>query len=255
MRNNLIIGIPNKGRLQQDTQKIFYSSDMEIKRGKGEREYTGKILGIEEVDIIFLSPKEISLELLKGTIDLGITGLDLIHENIYNTQENVLKIHDLGFGFADVVIAVPESWIDVISIEDLEDIIYDFRLTYKKRLRIATKYPKISREFFEINGFSDYLLVDSHGATEGAPAYGSSEIIIDITSTGSTLKANQLKRLKTGTILESQACIFASLNTKWNNLKLNKLKQILGLLKVDLVYISQKENEILNKKNPSKIVF
>lgn len=251
MKNNLIIAIPNKGRLEQDTQKIFSSYNMEITRGKGDREYSGKIMELSGVDVVFLSPKEITLELLKGTIDLGVTGLDLVHENIYDTENNVAMAHNLGFGFADVVIAVPVSWIDVISLEDLEDTIYNFRLTNKKRLRIATKYPKISRQFFVNKGFSDYILVDSHGATEGAPAYGAAEIIIDITSTGSTLKANQLKKLDSGTILESQACVFASVNSAWNKPKLYTLRKILGLLKVDKDSIANTENKILSfQKKP-----
>ncbi|MBH21317.1 MAG: ATP phosphoribosyltransferase [Rhodobiaceae bacterium] len=251
MKNNLKIAIPNKGRLEQDTQKIFSSHNMEIIRDKGDRDYRGKILEIAGVDIVFLSPKEITLELLKGSIDLGITGLDLVHENIYDTENNVALAHNLGFGFADIVIAVPVSWIDVISLEDLEDVIYDFRLTNKKRLRIATKYPKISREFFVNKGFSDYILVDSHGATEGAPAYGASEIIIDITSTGSTLKANQLKRLDSGTILKSQACIFASFNSAWNKSKLDMLEEILGLLEVSKDSVANIQSKILSfQKKP-----
>ena len=140
MKNNLTIAIPNKGRLEQDTQKIFSSHNMEIIRDKGDRDYRGKILELAGVDIVFLSPKEITLELLKGSIDLGITGLDLVHENIYDTENNVALAHNLGFGFADVVIAVPVSWIDVISLEDLEDVIYDFRLTNKK-MTVGFCYP------------------------------------------------------------------------------------------------------------------
>jgi ATP phosphoribosyltransferase len=246
MAKNLIIGIPNKGRLQKDTEEIFLNSGLKIQRGNGEREYTGKMVGIENIDIIFLSPKEISYELQKGSIDIGITGLDLIEEYIYEPKDCIFNLMELGFGFADVVVAVPSSWIDVKSITDLEDVIYDFRIKNKKRLRIATKYPNISRNFFEALGYSDYLLVDSHGATEGAPAYGSSEIIIDITSTGSTLKANQLKRIDKGTILRSQACLFGALNTRWNKEKLSLLENLLSKLKCSEKNI-QKFKIILSK--------
>ena len=152
---------------------------------------------------------------------------------------NIINLLELGFGKADVVIAVPITWIDVVSINDLEDIVYDFRLSTRKRLRIATKYPNISRGFFEKIGLSDYLLVDSHGATEGAPAYGSSEIIIDITSTGSTLAANQLKRIDFGTLLKSQACLFSGINANWSKDKIKIVSELLALLGSDNANISK----------------
>ena len=176
---------------------------------------------------------------MKGSIDLGVTGLDLVNEYVHLPDTNTHNILELGFGKADVVVAVPITWIDVMSINDLEDVIYNFRVSTGKRLRIATKYPNISRNFFEKIGLSDYLLVDSHGATEGAPAYGSSEIIIDITSTGSTLAANQLKRIDSGTILESQACLFSGPNRNWSKDKIVTLSGLLTLLGSDKAHISK----------------
>jgi ATP phosphoribosyltransferase len=239
MGRKLILGIPNKGRMQKQTLEFLTENGLEIERGRGERGYTGKFIGYDNIDLIFLSPKEISLELMKGSIDLGVTGLDLVNEYVHLPDMNTLNLLELGFGKADVVIAVPISWIDVVSINDLEDVVYNFRLSTGKRLRIATKYPNISRNFFEKIGLSDYLLVDSHGATEGAPAYGSSEIIIDITSTGSTLAANQLKRIDLGTILESQACLFSGLNKNWSKNKIIILSELLALLGSDKARISK----------------
>ena len=177
MSHKLILGIPNKGRLQKQTVDFLKENGLEIERGRGDRGYIGKLIGYDNIELIFLSPKEISLELMKGSIDLGVTGLDLVNEYAHLPDTNTHNILELGFGKADVVVAVPITWINVMSINDLEDVIYNFRVSTGKRLRIATKYPNISRNFFEKIGLSDYLLVDSHGATEGAPAYGSSEII------------------------------------------------------------------------------
>tara|TARA_Y100000590_G_scaffold470400_1_gene664553 strand:- start:18642 stop:19406 length:765 start_codon:yes stop_codon:yes gene_type:complete len=252
MDNKLTIGIPNKGRLQKETEDILAKSNLKISRSKGNRDYTGKIVEIEGAEVIFLSPKEIVMELNKGSIDLGITGLDLIQENIFKSDESVFNIIELGFGHADVVIAVPQTWIDVSSISDLDDVIYNFRLKEKRRLRIATKYKNISRNFFSKINLSDYILVDSHGATEGAPAYGSSEIIIDITSTGSTLAANQLKRLDNGTILKSQACIFGSLMANWTQSKINKYLQLFKAISSTLGTDIEAKNKFLNKLSKKK---
>ena len=242
MSNKLILGLPNKGRLQKQTEEFLREKGLNIKRGSGDRGYIGELIGCDNIDLIFLSPKEISLEIMKGSIDLGVTGLDLIDEYVHQPEVSTLKTLELGYGNADVVIAVPISWIDVLSLDDLEDVIYDFRLSNKKRLRIATKYLNISRNFFEKIGLSDYLLVESHGATEGAPAYGSSEIIIDITSTGSTLAANQLKRIESGTILKSQACLFSCLNRNWSKDKTAILANLLTLLGSDKKHTSQVVN-------------
>tara|TARA_Y100000591_G_C21836133_1_gene702614 strand:- start:591 stop:1337 length:747 start_codon:yes stop_codon:yes gene_type:complete len=239
MSRKLILGIPNKGRLQKQTADFLKEKGLEIERGRGDRGYIGNLIGYDNIELIFLSPKEISLELTKGTIDLGVTGLDLIYEYVHLPDMNIINLLELGFGKADVVIAVPITWIDVVSINDLEDIVYDFRLSTRKRLRIATKYPNISRGFFEKIGLSDYLLVDSHGATEGAPAYGSSEIIIDITSTGSTLAANQLKRIDFGTLLKSQACLFSGINANWSKDKIKIVSELLALLGSDNANISK----------------
>ena len=232
MSHKLILGIPNKGRLQKQTVDFLKENGLKIERGRGDRGYIGKLIGYDNIELIFLSPKEISLELMKGSIDLGVTGLDLVNEYVHLPDMNTHNILELGFGRADVVVAVPITWIDVMSINDLEDVIYNFRVSTGKRLRIA-------RNFFEKIGLSDYLLVDSHGATEGAPAYGSSEIIIDITSTGSTLAANQLKRIDSGTILESQACLFSGPNRNWSKDKIVTLSRLLTLLGSDKAHISK----------------
>ncbi|MDB4225601.1 ATP phosphoribosyltransferase [Hyphomicrobiales bacterium] len=234
MSDKIIIGIPNKGRLQEKTFNLFMKSGLEIIRNHGDREYYGKMDGIDNVDVVFLSPREISMELNGGTIDIGITGLDLIYENIYQADKHVKCLAKLDYGFADVVVAIPISWIDVDSIIDLDDIAFKFRMANKRRLRIATKYPNISREFFSKKGFADYLLVESLGATEGSPAYGSAEAIIDITSTGSTLLANELKTLVDGTILKSESCLFVSVNAKWTVNKKKYLEELFGKISMQI---------------------
>jgi len=226
MTDKIVIGIPNKGRLQEKTFDLFLKSGLEIVRNNGDREYYGTIEGVNNIEVVFLSPREISIELSAGTIDIGVTGLDLIYENIYQADKHIKCLAKLDYGFADVVVAVPISWIDVDNIIDLDDVAFRFRLNNKRRLRIATKYPNISREFFAKKGFADYLLVESLGATEGAPAYGSAEAIIDITSTGSTLLANELKPLSDGIILKSESCLFVSLNAQWTMNKKKSLEEL-----------------------------
>ena len=162
-----------------------------------------------------------------GTVHFGITGLDLVHENIANPESTVHIVTPLGFGPADVVVAVPKAWIDVETMADLSDVASDFRNRHGRRLRVATKYVNLTRSFFAGHGIADYRIVESAGATEGAPAAGSAELIVDITTTGSTLQANNLKILSDGVMLKSQANLVASLNADWSATALGAARAIL----------------------------
>ena len=205
------LGIPSKGRLMDQTFGWFSERGINLVRSDSDREYAGRIDGIKGVQLIFLSANEIPRELSSGRLHFGVTGTDLIKEKLARFSRLVEPISELGFGFANLIIAVPSFWIDVDSLDDLDAISAQFREKNGYRLRIATKYHRLLREFLIKAGVADYQIVDSQGATEGAVKNGFAEAIADITSTGDTLKANHLKILSDGVILKSQATLFKSL--------------------------------------------
>ncbi|MEI2297866.1 ATP phosphoribosyltransferase [Ensifer sp. MJa1] len=204
----ITIALPSKGRMKDDASAIFERAGMKIVAVGNDRSYRGRVEGNDDVEIAFLSASEISRELGHGSIDFGVTGEDLVREGLANADARVEFCARLGFGHADVVVAVPEIWYDVDTMADLGDVAADFRARHGRRLAIATKYWRLTQNHFSgSHGIQLYRIVESLGATEGAPASGSADIIVDITSTGSTLKANHLKILTDGVILRSEACL------------------------------------------------
>lgn len=207
---SLIIGIPSKGRLKEKTLEVFERAGLPVTLSDDARNYRGHIESQPSVEVAFLSASEIAGELALGNIHLGVTGEDLVRENIPHFDEKVALVATLGFGHADVVVGVPGAWVDVETMSDLDDVAAEFRVRHGRRLRIATKYWRLTQGFFAHHGIAVYRIIESLGATEGAPAAGQADIIVDITSTGSTLKANQLKILEDGIVLKSQANLVAS---------------------------------------------
>lgn len=204
----ITIGLPSKGRMKDDASAIFARAGMVISAIGNERSYRGRIEGMEDVEIAFLSASEISREIGNGTVDFGVTGEDLIREELADADRRMEISARLGFGHADVVVAVPDIWLDVENMADLGDVAADFRARHGRRLAIATKYWRLTQQHFSAqHGIQLYRIVESLGATEGAPAAGQADIIVDITSTGSTLVANHLKVLSDGVILKSEACL------------------------------------------------
>ena len=208
----LTLAIPSKGRLKDKAVAALAEAGITVESAANDRSYRTSVSGIDGLDVLLLSASEIARELRDGAVDFGITGEDLIRETIPEPEEAVSIVKRLGFGHADVVVAVPESWVDVETMEDLNDVAGSFRARHGRRLRIATKYWRLTQGFFtRRHGIQSYRIVESLGATEGVPAAGSADIIVDITSTGSTLMANHLKVLTDGTVLQSQACLVRSL--------------------------------------------
>lgn len=204
----ITIALPSKGRMKDDASAIFDRAGLKIVAVGNERSYRGRVEGIDDVEIAFLSASEISREIGSGSVDFGVTGEDLIREGLPEADAKVEFCARLGFGHAEVVVAVPEIWLDVETMADLGDVAADFRARHGRRLAIATKYWRLTQRFFSSqHGIQLYRIVESLGATEGAPAAGSADIIVDITSTGSTLRANHLKILSDGIMLRSQACL------------------------------------------------
>ena len=227
MSNNIIkIGIPSKGRLRSGVLNIFKKKKLKILSERGERDLFGFIKGKKNIVINYLHAREIIERLADGSLDIGFSGYDLLKESEINIQKKVIVKKKYDFGEATLVVAIPDDWIDVQTMPDLEEIAFEFKEKKGNRLRIATKYPNLTREFMFSRGVTQFKLVKSLGATEIYPFTGSSEIITDITSTGATLKANKLRILKDGIILNSQACLMTSKkNREIKNLKsvLNKL--------------------------------
>lgn len=206
----LKLGVPSKGRLMEKTFDWFGARGIKLARTGSEREYAGVVDGIEGVALVLLSAGEIPRELAAGRIHLGVTGTDLVHEKLALWDQSVETIAELGFGHADLILAVPQAWTDVDTLHDLDAAAAAFRSVHGHRLRIATKYHRLVREFLREAGVADYALVDSQGATEGSVANETAEAIADITSTGETLRANHLKILSDGLMLRSQATLWQS---------------------------------------------
>ncbi|MDG4853610.1 MULTISPECIES: ATP phosphoribosyltransferase [unclassified Mesorhizobium] len=207
----ITLAIPSKGRLKEQSLEVLAKAGLAVTLPQDDRKYRARIEGLDNVEVAFLSASEIAGEIGQGAVDLGITGEDLLRENLAGWEARAEIVARLGFGHADVVVAVPDIWLDVDTMADLDDVAADFRQRHGRRLRIATKYWRLTQQFFSLkHGIQVYRIVESLGATEGAPAAGLADVIVDITTTGSTLRANHLKVLGDGIILKSQACLVAS---------------------------------------------
>ncbi|TJV44728.1 MAG: ATP phosphoribosyltransferase [Mesorhizobium sp.] len=207
----ITLAIPSKGRLKEQALEVLARAGLAVSLPGDERSYRARIEGAEGIEVALLSASEIAGEIGQGAVDLGITGEDLVRENLADWEARVEIVARLGFGHADVVVAVPEIWLDVDTMADLDDVAADFRQRHGRRLRIATKYWRLTQQFFsQKHGIQVYRIVESLGATEGAPAAGLADVIVDITTSGSTLRANHLKVLGDGVVLKSQACLVAS---------------------------------------------
>ena len=210
MKDLITIGLPSKGRLKEGSINFFEKNNFKLTSDGGERNYFAQIEKLPNTKVIYLHAKEITQRLGDGTLDMGISGLDLLRESAINLQKKIEVKKKLDFGTASVVVAIPNDWIDVQTVADLEEVSFDFRDKKNIRLRVATKYPNLTNNFLVSKGVTQYKLVPSLGATETYPFVGSSEIITDITSTGKTLKDNNLRVLKDGLILKSLACVLIS---------------------------------------------
>jgi ATP phosphoribosyltransferase len=207
MTTPFVLAVPSKGRLQENAEAFFTRAGLALAKPRGARDYRGTIAGLDNVEIAYLSASEIASQLARGAVHLGVTGEDLVRESIVDADKRVALIHNLGFGSAN----------DVRTMADLDDVTTGFRAQHNRRMRVATKYINLTRSFFASHGVVDYRIVESAGATEGAPAVGTAEMIVDITTTGATLAANGLKVLDDGVILRSQANLVASRDADWSS--------------------------------------
>jgi len=208
MKNLITIGLPSKGRLKEGSVDYLRKNNLELSSNGAERNYFAEVKNFPFIKIIYLHAKEIIQRLSDGTLDIGISGLDLLNESDKNLRDKINIKRKLDFGNANLIVAVPDDWIDVQTIADLEEVSFDLRSKRNSRLRVATKYPNLTNDFLISKGVTQYKIIPSLGATETYPFIGSSEIITDITSTGKTLVDNNLRVLKDGLILSSTACLF-----------------------------------------------
>jgi ATP phosphoribosyltransferase len=215
MTDKLILALPSKGRLMEQCANAFAKVGLAVSKSGSARGYQGEIAGWPDVEVSFVSSSEIAQFLRSGKCHLGVTGEDLLREQIADCDERVRFIAPLGFGFADVVVAAPDCWIDVRRMGDLEEMSASYYRVHGRRIRVATKYMNMTRRFFATKGITGYRIVESLGATEGAPAAGLAELIVDITTTGATLRDNGLRVLDDGVILKSQANLCASKSATW----------------------------------------
>ena len=227
MSSPLIIAIPSKGRLKEQVEAWLGDCGLELQAMGGARGYLAALKGVPGAQVRLLSAGDIAEALDAGEAHLGITGEDLLRERGDDLGGRVLLLRALGFGRADLVVAAPKSWLDVDTMADLEEVAHDYLARTGRRMRVATKYLAQPRTFFARPGVVDYRLTESNGATEGAPAAGAAELVVDITTTGATLVANGLKVLADGVILKSQAQLAASLKASWSSDQLAAAERLL----------------------------
>ncbi|MEL7027992.1 MAG: ATP phosphoribosyltransferase [Pseudomonadota bacterium] len=249
----LSLAIPSKGRLRDQAFAFLTDCGLAVETGGG-RGYTARLRGVSDVEVRLMSASEIATGLAAGETHMGVTGLDLIRELTGHAEEATTLLTGLGFGFADVVVAVPAAWIDVETMSDLEDVSAAFFRNRSQKLRVATKYVNLARRFFAEKGLTDYRIVESLGATEAAPAAGSAEAIVDITTTGATLAANNLKVLSDGMILSSEAHLAISRGADWSEATVAAARAVLDRIAARAHALAVKEIRFaLPKRNPALV--
>lgn len=250
----LVLAVPSKGRLQENATAFFGRAGLKFVKSRGERDYRGAIAGVEGAEVAFLSASEIVAQIASGAAHIGITGEDLVREQLSDADAAVEMLTPLGFGHANVVVAVPQAWIDVRNMADLDDVASTMRARHGRKLRVATKYVNLTRRFFAEHGLADYRIVESLGATEGAPAAGTAEIVVDITTTGATLSANALKVLDDGVMLASEANLVASMRANWGERARAAAKTILSRIAAEEEGRTLREVRALLELSPETLV-
>jgi ATP phosphoribosyltransferase len=236
----LVLALPSKGRLQEQSIAFLNGSGFDVRRVGNGREYVSALVGLDDVQVIYLRPEEIPSRVEQGDAHLGITGEDLYREYGEGEPSSALVMPKLGFGGARLVVAIPQSWVDVSSMSDLDEAAMLFHQRHGRSLRVATKFSRLTRAFFAENGIVEYSLVGSSGATEGAPAAGVADFVVDLTSTGTTLNENHLKEIAGGTVLQTEACLIASLRPAlWGERALGALEQFVAQIEARIRATSQ----------------
>lgn len=233
-KDGIVFAIPSKGSLYEGTLSFLKAAGVPVKY-ESERQYTALVSGIENMSVLFQRAEEIPSKVAGGAADIGLTGEDIYREQVEYADDLLMPMRDLGYGHARLVVAIPNTWIDVSDMADLGELALSFRMRHHRNLRIATKFPNLSREFLATHGITDYALVESLGATESAPTSGTADLIIDLTSSGKTLAENHLKVLRDGIVISSQACLIASRRiATWHKDRLKSLETFFDLIESHL---------------------
>lgn len=236
----LVLALPSKGRLQEQCVNFLSGCGFDVRRVGNGREYVSSLVGMNDVDVIYLRPEEIPNRVEQGDAHAGITGEDLYREYGEGQPASLLLMPKLGFGGARLVVAVPQSWVDVSSMSDLDEAAMLFHQRHGRSLRVATKFSRLTRSFFSESGIVEYSLVESSGATEGAPAAGVADFVVDLTSTGTTLAENHLKEIAGGTVLQTEACLIASLRAApWSGRAIGALEHLVEQIEARIRATSQ----------------
>jgi ATP phosphoribosyltransferase len=239
-KQKLILALPSKGRLQEQSLNFLNGSGFDVRRVGNGREYVSSLVGLDDVDVIYFRPEEIPSRVEQGDAHAGITGEDLYREYGEGEPASFLLMPKLGFGGARLVVAVPQSWVDVSTMSDLDEAAMVFHQRHGRSLRIATKFSRLTRSFFSESGIVEYSLMESSGATEGAPAAGVADFVVDLTSTGTTLAENHLKEISGGTVLKTEACMVASLRAGlWSARALGALEHLVEQIEARIRATSQ----------------
>jgi ATP phosphoribosyltransferase len=205
------LALPSKGELESGTFEFLNRCGMRVSK-TNPRQYLAKMPAFPEIEVLFQRPTDIFTKVRDGDVSLGITGFDVVAEGRSDRDEVIVLYESLGYGGCDLVLAVPEGWLDVNMVSDLADLALS-RRDQGRQLRIATKYPSLVRDFLYEKGINYFTLVESQGAMEAAPTIGYADLIADLTATGTTLRENRLKQLDDGTILHSEACLIGHRDT------------------------------------------
>jgi ATP phosphoribosyltransferase len=239
-KQKLVLALPSKGRLQELSLNFLSGCGFDVRRVGNGREYVSSLIGLDDVDIIYFRPEEIPSRVEQGDAHAGITGEDLYREYGEGEPASLLLMPKLGFGGARLVVAVPQSWVDVSAISDLDEAAMVFHQRHGRSLRVATKFSRLTRGFFAESNIVEYSLVESSGATEGAPAAGVADFVVDLTSTGTTLTENHLKEISGGTVLKTEACMVASLRAGlWSTRALGALEHLVEQIEARIRATSQ----------------
>jgi ATP phosphoribosyltransferase len=199
------LALPSKGHLYEGIVAILQTAGYRVRRAS-DRQYEATIAGQPRFHVVFMRPSDIVVQVQEGRCSLGVTGFDVFAERSAEAEQTRIVIDDLGYAGCRLAVAVPESWIDVTHVIDLVDLSAEFKAS-RKSFRVSTKYPSLTAAHFRRWGIYDYQLIDSEGALELHPSLGIADIIVDLTSSGTTLKDNRLREIEGGTVLESAACL------------------------------------------------
>ncbi len=199
------LAVPSKGHLYDGIVDLLKTAGYKVRRA-GDRQYEATISGHPRFHVVFMRPGDIVTQVQEGRCHLGVTGMDVFAERADEAEAARVIIPDLGYGGCRLVVAVPESWIDVGHVLDLVDLTSEFKAA-GKTFRVSTKYANLTRNYFRKWGIYYYQLIDSDGALELHPTLGIADIIVDLTSSGTTLKDNRLREVDGGTVLDSAATL------------------------------------------------